>query len=90
MCATVSRCNIYVSKDILAHDDATGTSELYDAVARSQGEDMHASRVAGIHCRGGASSQRIFGQNDSDAVCLLQGCVCVGGGGGGVLTIIGM
>ena len=39
-----------VSTDILAHDDATGTTELSYAVARSQGEDRHASS-AGIHWR---------------------------------------
>ena len=37
-----------VLTDILAQDDATGTTELSYAVARSQGEDRHASS-AGIH-----------------------------------------
>ena len=50
---------LYVSKDILAHDDATGTSELSDVVARSQGEDMHASSAAEIHWRGGASMRHL-------------------------------
>ena len=80
LCATVYRCNklIYVSKDILAHDDATRTSELSDVVCtftrRGYACKQCYRNSLARRSIDAASSEHIFAQNDSDAVCLLQWC----------------
>ena len=51
------------SQKLLAHHDATGTSELSDVAARSQGMNRcsgHASSVDRIHGRVGASVRHLY------------------------------